>query len=1007
MSLASPPNKATSEPTSSSEGPKARGDLDITFDRETRLAVVLYGGISLAVYMNGVAHELYRLVRGREVYGFLKMLTDSNVVTDVISGTSAGGLNGVFLSHVLANQEFDEEPLPFQAFSDLWRRHGAAQDLLDFDAQDPVMSLFNPRVYHYHLERAFSGKVMTAPQRGEQVAVTPEEVRKDDLPSPVDELDLFVTGTNMLGCAHTQIDALGRDENYLDYMVRFHLKLRRDRTGGALIDRINNFNGKPGVPVADALATLCRITSCIPPAFAPVEVQLGQDENERDGLLMKWAQQGGFRPSTAIQGQTHLYLSDGGSLDNRPFGPAVKEIKFRLASRPVTRKLFYVDPVAQEFAVCNFQKRPVMLPDVLVAAGSDLPRYKSIRDNTDAIRDHNFDVAAYASQLAVLELAAKKLALPAGLLEPEVLRRFRRDRFYLSQEATRELLLNKAQADSADIHSPLDRLVGEAGTYAYEAIDIAYVSRFAFYLAAKLYAQRAAVANGDAVLTTLQNAIDGVNGVIELLQAVAYPARRAASAILWDPGRKSTRDRLLDIRKAYEAELHTQSWGAVAAYLDDRKPLLPYDAILRGIKALKLDAKPGEADAQPALTTIADRLRDFAIHTAELGDHRAAIEQFEALDFALMPFHARNPNLEAEQVSPVLLGADRVAGYAPKESARRKLAGDDFYAFAAFFRQSWRSNDLLWGRLDAAQNLIDSLVDRESIGRFKEFLERNRTEIEKRVPPNPAQPGFDFGKFLEIELPRTHSGLCAEPALGSEAYSRLVADFKDAKEFLEALVTGTPDYTTGLPALKNLLASEARLSIIEADLMTAYGDQQEDNKGNPEALAKLGKSIAQIETDIRSGVPTCWALHQAMHQYHYPPADPMSTLPTAEKKKMANKTAQNLFRHTAFFPSPKLPEPREGEMLRKKVSVLDPVRNVLMSTKWLRRGLVASSIGSALAACFLVLYAFLDRPDLFRWVAGFGGGTVLFIAAIVIWASFKFARWVAPWIVLPAKPNAQ
>ena len=33
------------------------------FGREIRLAVVMYGGVSLAIYINGVAQELLALVR--------------------------------------------------------------------------------------------------------------------------------------------------------------------------------------------------------------------------------------------------------------------------------------------------------------------------------------------------------------------------------------------------------------------------------------------------------------------------------------------------------------------------------------------------------------------------------------------------------------------------------------------------------------------------------------------------------------------------------------------------------------------------------------------------------------------------------------------------------------------------------------------------------------------------------------------------------------------------------
>src|SRR6266852_9718541 len=67
--------------------------------REVRLGLVMYGGISLAIYINGVSHEFFRAVRGRGIYRLSKALTDSDIVVDIISGTSAGGVNGVFLAY--------------------------------------------------------------------------------------------------------------------------------------------------------------------------------------------------------------------------------------------------------------------------------------------------------------------------------------------------------------------------------------------------------------------------------------------------------------------------------------------------------------------------------------------------------------------------------------------------------------------------------------------------------------------------------------------------------------------------------------------------------------------------------------------------------------------------------------------------------------------------------------------------------------------------------------------
>src|SRR3982751_4669171 len=82
---------------------------------ETRFGLVMYGGVSLAIYINGVAQEFYNAVRGRGVYRFLKALTDTDIIVDIISGTSAGGINGIMLSYALCNGK------EFRDAASLWR----------------------------------------------------------------------------------------------------------------------------------------------------------------------------------------------------------------------------------------------------------------------------------------------------------------------------------------------------------------------------------------------------------------------------------------------------------------------------------------------------------------------------------------------------------------------------------------------------------------------------------------------------------------------------------------------------------------------------------------------------------------------------------------------------------------------------------------------------------------------------------------------------------------------
>jgi hypothetical protein len=75
-------------PTSNSN-PNNHSLLKPDFRREFRLGLVLYGGIALAIYMNGVCREFYNAMRGRGIYKLVKALTGSDIIIDIISGASA------------------------------------------------------------------------------------------------------------------------------------------------------------------------------------------------------------------------------------------------------------------------------------------------------------------------------------------------------------------------------------------------------------------------------------------------------------------------------------------------------------------------------------------------------------------------------------------------------------------------------------------------------------------------------------------------------------------------------------------------------------------------------------------------------------------------------------------------------------------------------------------------------------------------------------------------------
>src|SRR5688500_10837259 len=92
---------------------------------QIRFAVVLNGGVSLAVWMGGVVLELDRLTRGDGPYADLLDMVGSTARADVITGTSAGGINGaaLALSQVNANARLER-------LRDLWAEQGRMDQLL-------------------------------------------------------------------------------------------------------------------------------------------------------------------------------------------------------------------------------------------------------------------------------------------------------------------------------------------------------------------------------------------------------------------------------------------------------------------------------------------------------------------------------------------------------------------------------------------------------------------------------------------------------------------------------------------------------------------------------------------------------------------------------------------------------------------------------------------------------------------------------------------------------------
>jgi hypothetical protein len=183
-----------------------------------------------------VAQEFFRAVWGRGAYRLLKDFTDSDIVVDILSGTSAGGVNGILLAYALCNER------EFSDCNRIWRDAG---DLLRL-IHEPHAP---PEKVHSVLDSAFYlAQIQEGPATMKRIQAAQED------PSPLGELDLFIIGTDVNGNVYTWFDDQGHAVDVKDHRTVFVLKHRAGR----------KMPFAPGDTTHLALAKLARTTSCFP-----------------------------------------------------------------------------------------------------------------------------------------------------------------------------------------------------------------------------------------------------------------------------------------------------------------------------------------------------------------------------------------------------------------------------------------------------------------------------------------------------------------------------------------------------------------------------------------------------------------------------------------------------------------------------------------------------------------------------------------------------------------------
>lgn len=298
---------------------------------EVRFGVVLNGGVSLAVWMGGAALELDRLVkalaRGDGPYATMLRLAGCTARVDVVSGTSAGGVNGAALALAQVNRHAD-----LASLRDVWVEQGRIEALLRQPFRGAPSSLLK-------------GDDHFLPQLN--AALTRLAVPADPVPPADAPIDLTVMTTVLGGNQRVTVDALGQRLPQSVHGARFRWRRPVD------VDPDEDPFGRRRVAATAAeLALAARSSSSFPVAFepswvpvgAPVERTATTDAAVRPDLAHRVEEWGDPFPAR----DRSRFVVDGGVLANTPTRPAVAAIERMPAEGAVRRVMLLVHPHAPE-----------------------------------------------------------------------------------------------------------------------------------------------------------------------------------------------------------------------------------------------------------------------------------------------------------------------------------------------------------------------------------------------------------------------------------------------------------------------------------------------------------------------------------------------------------------------------------------------------------------------------------------------------------------------------------
>jgi len=667
---------------------------------EVRLGLVLFGGVSLAIYMNGVTNEIFRAVKGRGPYFLLKELLDAEIVVDVVSGASAGGINGIFLGFALANGR------EFGTCAELWRKDGALSSLLrkTDELAGEVDSILDSQHYQALLTRGF--KTMW---EGQALALL-------ENPTPVQEMDIFVTGTNFYGITTMQAISSRSSVVVKSHQSLFHLKHRAGRKTqlSPLSDELGRSQHGQATLSSGLLAfgKLAQVTSSFPGAFAPVCLG-GEKPNSGDS----WLADQKLKTWGALRDGVH-YFVDGGVLDNKPFTSTLDAIFYRTTERPVCRHLIYLEPDPEEFHKKKQAEDKTVSPSfvrTIFASTVSLPGYESIAGDLRKLNEHNHTLQRFEALLSlssVQNTGIFQCQIPARETDPTYIRTC-----YLGlvqavwdklQEDSPELTEVERSARLQTLNATLMNVTSLApGELA--AIDVLYPLRRLMHLSYALHhleSENLRPSSKPLSVEERQSITDlwhYANGQIETLEVIR-------SQLL---GALVPREPLSGATTKPVSGVDYWAWAVKRAYFLLNKAGLD----LSDLQAFKLTLQTrrlhGATELGPSASLLPDLLQqhEAAVLKSGIAEAIHAFAVFPAHDRLRYPLELASGLHELDEIHVTRFSpADARRGFCRKD-IRDKLTGDEFGHFSAFLKRSWRSNDILWGRLDGVCQLLELLVN--------------------------------------------------------------------------------------------------------------------------------------------------------------------------------------------------------------------------------------------------------------------------------------------------------